>query len=126
MVLKVGSKKWFIPGFRGYSLIAIKCKITGSTMVGNELAYWVDEPVGYPVYDHYLMSRSEAEKTLRELFKHEKHYSGEKQNQFTFNDWRKWAIQNLKEIKNKQAKRNYPSKTREQWFTIFDLGEKNG
>lgn len=68
--LKVGDKRWYIPGYRMESLIAILCTVKEVDMTFREkhpdgvIFYWLDEPVGHAVTEDELHLRDNAMSTL--------------------------------------------------------------
>lgn len=116
---------WFIPGYRGNSLIAIRCIVTKTEKLSTKSAdqFWLDEPVGYPVTaDSIHATKTQAIEDLKERIKYEKEIEG---NDFvggtTLNNWRKEADESLREIWEFNNKLPYKSfkfvkKSKQEWF----------
>lgn len=68
--LKVGDKRWYVPGYSAESLIAIRCTITEVDTTFRDkhpdgvIFYWLDEPVGHAVTEDDLLLGDPALETL--------------------------------------------------------------
>lgn len=123
---KLGSIAWIIPGYRGNSLIAIRCTITKIEKIhhNSDDSYWVDEPMGHPLSTDYLhATQPSAAEDLKERIKYEKEIEGAAfVGGTTLNNWRKEADDCLKEIWDFNHKEPYKSfkftkKSKKEWFT---------
>lgn len=68
--LKVGDKRWYIPGYRGPGLIAILCTIKEVDTTYRDqhfdgvIFYWLDEPIGHAVTEDALLRGDPAMEVL--------------------------------------------------------------
>ena len=127
-----GAFVWFIPGYRDIDLIAIRCtiiEVSDYYKVNNKgsLAYWLDEPLGYSLFEHQLLvNRTEAEQDLQEFMNEEKvlaRLSGKRfrlPESYTLDDWRDKSTRYLKSIKNDRIP-EVVKKPRHHWITCHDL-----
>src|SRR5258708_1945646 len=131
MDLELNKEYWYIPGFRGDSLIAIKVKIIEiddqfrKQHPESYLFYWVDEPVGHAVSDDELISRREAEDELMSRFE------GNSEDEIAdLTAWRTRSlsfirgthVRNAMNVDNFPRAESYPAKQQGvDWFNISDI-----
>lgn len=71
--IKIGDRKYYIPGYRGDGLLAILVTIRD---IDGDGYFWVDEPVGHSIEADMLMYQDEAAMELLDRYEDEKEVEG--------------------------------------------------
>lgn len=85
--MNVGDKAWFVAGYSGEYLIAIRVELQEQDMEGD--GWWVDEPVGHSLLEEELyVNRQDAETELRRRVSQIEKLDGESEEVPNLEDWR--------------------------------------
>jgi hypothetical protein len=98
---KVGDQAWFVPGFKGAALIAVRVTISEvddhwkrKDPDGGLLFYWLDEPVGASLAADDLLDEDAAKQELLARYADWVHYR-EDGEEYVAGDLPKWREQKM-------------------------------